>query len=164
MNTTDETSGKVLATIAPGPGRLWLAVLMLGVLCFLLLSLTLQMPAGALGWQAVLVLSAAASGWAAVRMVQSAGTRIEMTPDEIRDSEGRILARIEEIAKIERGALAFKPSNGFMLRLKTSAPRAWVPGLWWRIGRSVGVGGVTPAHQSKTMAELIAMRLEGRDL
>ena len=44
---------------------------------------------------------------------------------------------------------------------KVSAPVE--PGLWWRIGRRIGVGGVTPASQSKVMADLITARLIERD-
>jgi hypothetical protein len=43
-----------------------------------------------------------------------------------------------------------------MLRLSDKAPRAWYPGLWWRMGRRVGIGGVTSAAQTKAMAEIIA--------
>jgi hypothetical protein len=43
----------------------------------------------------------------------------------------------------------------------------WVPGLWWRIGRSVGVGGMTGAAETKMMAEMIeamiAVRRARRD-
>ena len=45
------------------------------------------------------------------------------------------------------------------LKTKTPAARRWEPGLWWRIGRRIGVGGVTPASQSKVMADLISARL-----
>jgi hypothetical protein len=38
---------------------------------------------------------------------------------------------------------------------------AWVPGLWWRIGKRVGVGGVTPSQPARYMAEVMsAMILE----
>jgi hypothetical protein len=52
-----------------------------------------------------------------------------------------------------------KPSNGFTVVMETKQPRAWAPGLWWRVGRRVGVGGVTGASQTKFMAEQIALRL-----
>jgi hypothetical protein len=46
-----------------------------------------------------------------------------------------------------------------MIRLKTPASRVWAPGLWWRFGKRVGVGGVTPAGQGKAMADVIAARI-----
>ena len=85
---------------------------------------------------------------------------IELTDTELRDSSGTVLARIDEIRSVERGVFAFKPSNGFTLVLNNKKPRAWLPGLWWRFGRRVGVGGVTNAGQSKFMAERISMMVK----
>ena len=74
-----------------------------------------------------------------------------------------IRARMDEIDRVERGAFAFKPSNGFLVHLKKPGHRAWQPGLWWRMGRKLGIGGVTPAGQAKFMADMIALRLRGGD-
>jgi hypothetical protein len=41
-----------------------------------------------------------------------------------------VLARIDEIASLDRGTFAFKPSNGFLLRLSRKGTRVWRPGLW----------------------------------
>lgn len=76
---------------------------------------------------------------------------------------GRPLALMEDIQEIERGMFALKPSNGFVVRLKTKAAPAWAPGLWWRTGRRLGVGGVTSAGAAKAMADLLALRLQGGD-
>ena len=43
-----------------------------------------------------------------------------------------------------------------MLKTRTPGPRVWRPGIWWRIGRRVGIGGVMPGHQTKAMAEILA--------
>jgi hypothetical protein len=74
-----------------------------------------------------------------------------------------VIARWDEIKRVERGALAFKPSNGFLLTLEQPQPRAWVPGLWWRVGRRVGIGGITPAGEGRYMADQIAFRLSQRE-
>ena len=87
---------------------------------------------------------------------------IELTKDEVRDTSGRVLARVEDIKSVDRGVFAFKPSNGFMLILKTGRGVAWAPGLWWRVGRMVGVGGVTRDVQSKIMSELLIGLLKER--
>ncbi|WP_106744792.1 hypothetical protein [Yoonia maritima] len=97
--------------------------------------------------------------WLAEKMRRATLSVIELTETEIRDSNGLVLARMDEIIAVDRGAFAFKPSNGFTLKLKTKKPRAWAPGLWWRFGRRVGVGGVTSAGQAKFMAEQIALRI-----
>lgn len=89
-------------------------------------------------------------------------TKIIMTEDAIISSDGTVLAQMDQIISVDRGAFAFKPSNGFTLKLETKQPRSWAPGLWWRIGRYVGVGGVVSAGQSKFMAEQIALRVVAR--
>jgi hypothetical protein len=63
---------------------------------------------------------------------------------------------------VDRGTFAFKPSNGFLLRTETRQPRLWQPGLYWRTGRRIGVGGITRAAESKALADLIAIKLAER--
>jgi hypothetical protein len=99
--------------------------------------------------------------WQAERLRRSTTITIELTATELRDSAGTVLARVDEVRSVERGTFAFKPSNGFTLVLNTKKPRAWLPGLWWRFGRRVGVGGVTNAGQAKFMAERINMMIKG---
>ncbi len=88
-------------------------------------------------------------------------TDIVLTPEGLRDGRGRMLCPMDNIASVERGPFALKPSNGFAVLMKTAPGRAWQPGLWWRLGRRLGVGGVTPGAQGKYMADVIAMQLKG---
>ncbi|MEO0931422.1 MAG: hypothetical protein AAFY14_12360, partial [Pseudomonadota bacterium] len=100
--------------------------------------------------------------WLAERLRRATLLRIELTATDIRDSSGMVLATMDDIIGVDRGIFAFKPSNGFTLVMKNKKPRSWAPGLWWRLGRRVGVGGVTSAGQAKFMAEQIAFRLNDR--
>lgn len=147
---------EILATMTPRPARRWVGSGIQAVLGLLLLSLVPSMPAGAFAVQFGLFAAGGFAIYGAWRTHQATAARIELTQTELRDSTGRVLARIEDIVSIDRGTFAFKPSNGFLLRLSGRAPRQWVPGLWWRVGRFVGVGGVTPRHEAKLMGELIA--------
>lgn len=81
-----------------------------------------------------------------------------LTADTLADDQGRILCRTQDIARVENGAFAFKPSNGFALRLTKPAPWGWAPGLWWRFGRRIGVGGVVSKAETKVMADAITQR------
>jgi hypothetical protein len=67
------------------------------------------------------------------------------------------------MVSVARGALAFKPSNGFPVTLRARGPFVWEPGLWWRIGRRVGVGGVTPGTPARFMAERMQERIARRE-
>jgi hypothetical protein len=40
----------------------------------------------------------------------------------------------------------------------------WRPGMWWRVGRRIGVGGMTPAHQCKHISEIIAVIMAKREI
>lgn len=83
--------------------------------------------------------------------------------DGLFDSNGTLLAEWDDIKAVDRGAFAIKPSNGFSLVLNVAKGRGWAPGLWWRAGKRVGVGGVTAGPPARAMAEAIAFRLAAKD-
>ncbi len=59
------------------------------------------------------------------------------------------------MARVERGVFAFKPANGVVVSLRRRGSLRWVPGLWWRTGARVGIGGMTPKGQTKAFADLL---------
>ncbi len=117
----------------------------------------------ALHWMIFMLGFGGAMLWLAERLRRATTMVITLTKDDLRDSSGTVLARLEDVRSVERGAFALKPSNGFTLVMKDRSARAWAPGLWWRMGRRVGVGGVTAAGQSRFMAEQIALQIKQRD-
>lgn len=149
-------SDEIIATLTPSPVRRWAAIAftgMLGVVCFLLV---LFRPPAEVLWIAALLVVGGAATWLSRRLAVATRTRIELTEACLRDGTGRILAPVDRIAGVERGVFALKPSNGFLVRLAEAGPAAWQPGLWWRIGRRVGVGGVTPSAEGRMMADALA--------
>jgi hypothetical protein len=121
-------------------------------------------PPQVLAWQLFLLVVGAAALWAAVRLWQSTAQGLELTTRELREiGSGRVLAPVADILAVDRGPFAFKPTAGFALRLRSRAPGAWAPGLWWRIGGRVGVGGVTHRHEARMMAEILDDRLKRRE-
>ncbi|WP_299142042.1 hypothetical protein [uncultured Tateyamaria sp.] len=153
---------RVLATITASPGRRILGIGSLWILSLLVIYVAIVQPP-ALGWQVFLFALGGVSIWIAEQMRRATAMSLELTMLELRDSGGTVLALTEDIQMIDRGMFAFKPSNGFLLRLKAPGPRTWRPGLWWRMGRRVGVGGMTPGHQAKFMAEMISAMIADRD-
>ena len=111
----------------------------------------------------VALLALGLGGMAAGEMLRRA-TRRALCLDEtgLVDSAGRVLARWDDIVGIERSSFSLRPSNGFTLRLTRPGARAWQPGMWWRLGHRLGVGGVTPARETRAMAEAIELRLADR--
>lgn len=153
---------EVLAVIEASVPRRWLAVAMLTTVGLMVIYVALATPPTP-GWQIFLIVIGAGALWTAQRLFRATAHRIELTDRELRSSTGICIARIDDIEGIDRGMFAFKPSNGFLLKTRTPGDRAWQPGLWWRMGRRVGIGGVTPGGQSKAMSEVIAALLMRRD-
>ncbi|SLN40212.1 hypothetical protein [Pseudooctadecabacter jejudonensis] len=150
---------EVIATLQATPVRrifAYGAVFIFGALLILLAFV--QPPA--LGWQIFLIVLGAGALVVAERLRRATLLGLVLTEEDLRDTSGAVLARLGDIRAIDRGALAFKPSNGFVLHLHSGARRSWAPGLWWRFGKRVGVGGVTASGPAKFMAEQIAMRVK----
>ncbi len=158
----DDDPDKVLATITASPGRRILGIGSLWILSLMVIYVGIVRPPE-LGWQLFLFALGGGSIWIAEQMRRATSVTLELTRQELRDTAGVVLARMDEVTGLDRGMFAFKPSNGFLLRLNSKKPRAWRPGLWWSLGSRVGVGGMTPAHQAKFMAEIIATLMAERD-
>lgn len=154
----------VITRLKPSLVRRYFAVAIVFTLGLILLILAFNKPPETFGWQVFLIVLGGGSIWLAETMRRATAIWLELTDEELRESSGRVLCRIEDIASVERGAFAFKPSNGFLINLNARQSRAWAPGMWWRIGNKIGVGGVTSASEGKFMADLIAMKLKGESL
>jgi len=155
-------SSEILATVHASAPRRFFGVTLNIVLGLLLIYIALIKPPAHMGWQAFLVLLGVTVLWLGQKMWYATQRVIELTETELRDSSGEVIAYVDQIVSIDRGMLAFKPSNGFIFKVKTAQPRVWNPGLWWRFGRRVGVGGVTPGSSTKMMADIIAAKLAER--
>ncbi|AZV79007.1 hypothetical protein EBB79_14775 [Parasedimentitalea marina] len=159
-------SDEILVTVRASEVRRYMGVGMLGSVGVLVLYVALSTPPS-VGWLVFLLAVGLSTIWLAARMWQATQFTIELTETELRCTDGNVIARIDDIENIDRGFFAFKPSNGFLIKTKTPASRIWRPGLYWRMGRRIGVGGVTPGSQSKAASEIlaamVAMRSQGGD-
>ncbi|EPX85567.1 hypothetical protein [Salipiger mucosus] len=123
----------------------------------LLLWLVIDKPPEAVIWQVFLIVFGAGALWLAQIMWRATGRQLILTDAALEDSSGAVLVRVENVEKVDRSMFAMKPSNGFLVLLKEPQPRAWQPGLWWRSGRRVAIGGVTAARDTKPMADALSM-------
>jgi len=153
---------EVLARVRASAPRRWMGIAMLATIGGLSIYVALAAPP-ALIWQLFLLAVGALALFMAERLRRATELTLELTETELRDSGGRVLARVADIQSLDSSFFAFKPSNGFLIRTKTPAARAWRPGLWWRVGRRIGIGGVTPGSQTKMMAEILSAMLARRD-
>ncbi|MFN3822576.1 MAG: hypothetical protein ACK4RN_01235 [Pseudorhodobacter sp.] len=145
----------ILARLWPsGPRRVIGAVILLSLGVFVL-YLALWEPPSSISLRLFLLVFGAIVIFGCLRLWQSTEAGLELTARELREAGGRRLALVSEMQSASRGPFAFKPSNGFMVVLDRSGPAAWAPGLWWRVGRRIGVGGVTSSNEARFMAEAI---------
>ena len=154
------SDGEILMTATSSPARRWAAIAMMTTLAGLLFSLALAdptTPAWRFGFAGVGLLSF----WGATAVWQGTRDRLELTREVLRTGRGEILARVADVKSVDRGAFAFKPSNGFLVTTRAPGPRRWVPGLWWRTGRRVGVGGTLPSGETRAMAEVLTALSQG---
>lgn len=129
----------------------------------LLIYIALVQPPQALHLLFLLLIFGAVSIYGGYRMWRITGRMIELTEEELRLSDGTLICLTEHIAKVDRSFFAFKPSNGFLITMSQSAPMAWAPGLWWRIGKRVGIGGLTSNSECKIMADTLQAMIAERD-
>lgn len=155
-------SDEVIARVSPSTFRVFLGVAAMSGLGGFLLYLALAHPPASLPLRGFLVVMGLLALWAGARMFSVNGLSLELTETHLKDSEGRIVATIAEVESVDRGAFAFKPSHGFLLRLSQPAPRAWFPGIWWRMGRRVAIGGVLPGGENKAIADMISIAVARR--
>lgn len=152
----------VLATVMPSTTRRLAGLGMLVILGGLLVYIALTAPQAPLMWKGFLLLLGAVILGLAEKMRHATLVGVELTRDELRTTDGQVLVRVEDMDGVVRGSFSLKPSNGFSVLTKTRQIRAWAPGIWWRFGRRVGIGGVTAASQSKYMSEILAAMLAER--
>ncbi|MCW8842555.1 MAG: hypothetical protein OQK00_03970 [Rhodobacteraceae bacterium] len=158
---------EILAELRASAPRRWMGVAIMAALGGLLIYIALVTPPEVLAWQAFLLVLGGLSLWLAQATRRATELTLTLTEEGIVDSAGETVAQIGDIEGVSRGMFAMKPSNGFTLRLRRRDVGRWRPGLWWRFGKRVGIGGVTPGPQSKMMAQmieaLVAQRGPGHD-
>jgi len=159
---TDAPGPRILARIHPPQAKRWFAIACVAALGGVLIWVAVAEPPEH-AWAIVFLLGfGALSLWLAERMRQATAGRLTLTEAGLEDADGRLIAPIGRIVSVSRGAFAFKPSNGFVLTMDRGDGFAWQPGLWWRIGRRIGVGGVILGTEGKFMAEMVDVLLSER--
>jgi len=143
MPDISHPTDNIIATLTPSPVRFWGALTIILGFGALLLWIAASGAAGSLTGALVFLLAAALSFYAAFVIHKIKTIGLVLTEEGLFDTTGRALCRMENIEGIDRSFFALKPSNGFVIKLKSPTDRAGVPGLWWRLGRRIGVGGVT---------------------
>jgi len=138
--------------VAAAPARRLFALAIVWGLGGLLVALVLSRPFP-VGWATMLIGFGGAVLALAEAMRRATARVLLLDGQGLREEGGRKIVAWSELAGIERGVLAFKPSGGLTLVLHAPAPPAWAPGMWWRLGRRVGVGGVLQRHALRALGD-----------
>lgn len=161
--STQSIEGEVLAEVEASAGRRWMALSMLMGLGGLLIYLGIATPPATLMLQLFLIALGGVVLALGTALMQATRARIILTTAGLFDSDSGLIVALKDVEKVERGTFAFKPSHGFMIRLNARQTRGWSPGLWWRFGKRIGVGGVTPGPQARIMADMLQAMLTHPD-
>ncbi|WOI57052.1 hypothetical protein [Palleronia sp. LCG004] len=160
VSRIDALPGEEVSRLGASPTRRVIGVVMICALGALLIWLAVSQPAE-IFWRLLLIVLGGLGIWCGIALWRATAGSIVLKPEGLFTETDAPLVLMDEIDTVERGAFAFKPSNGFSVKLKEPAPFAWAPGLYWRFGRRIGVGGVTSPGEAKAVAELLQV-LHGR--
>ncbi len=146
---------QILARLDPSPIRRWIAILIVAGVGLTLIYLAASNPMGNFGTSLSVLGLGCGLLWVANFIRNGSSQAIVLTIDGLFLEQGQTLAEMSNIQSVDRSVMAFKPSNGFMVRLKTPGTRGWAPGIWWRVGRSLGIGGATSRDHARNMADTL---------
>ena len=63
-----------------------------------------------------------------------------------------LICKIEDIEKVDVSPYTFKAANGFIVLLKTKNSFKAIPGLYWRLGKRISIGGLISKSESKFLS------------
>ena len=153
-----------LAVLEPSLGRRWLGVIVLSAVGVLLLWISFTHPPQSLLARFAIPVVALLFFWQAQWNLRVTKTGLVLTREGIFDGDGNLVCSLYNMMEVDRGLFAFKPSNGFLVRLHESEPKGWAPGLYWRLGKRLGIGGATKPSQAKAMADMIEVMILERSM
>lgn len=151
-----------IAELRISQARRWLGVAALAVLGVILAGHGLLSPERGFPVRLISVVLGAGCLWQAWRHLTTTRLGIVLTEDGLFDGSGDLICGLDNIGSVDRGMFAFKPTNGFLIRLRRPAGFRWIPGLYWRVGKRIGVGGATQSTEAKVMADRLTILVDER--
>ncbi len=154
---------EILARLQIAPVRRWVGVTILALIGVGLIYSGLVYPSAALLGRLAIFLLGFLMILQAYWNLQVRSGALVLKEDGLWVENGPQLAALDNIETVQVSAFSIKPSNGFAVVLRSPARLKWVPGLYWCVGRRIGVGGATHPAQAKAMAELLSTLIMDRE-
>lgn len=145
-----------IARLDVSPVRRWAGALVLGAVGLGLVYTAITAPPASVFGRVLMPLLGCGIAYQAYRYLHATGQSLVVTNAGLWIEGGELLLPLDNIQSVNRATFALKPSNGFAITLKTPVPFRWSPGMYWCVGRKVGVGGATNPGQAKALAEILA--------
>lgn len=161
---SDSEAIEIIATVMPSAIRRLAGLLILAVLGGLLVYVAMATPPASMLFRVLLLGLGGVVLWLAEKMRRATKIGVVLTQDALQTTDGQVLVRVDDMLGVVRGSFSLKPSNGFSVLTRERQTRGWAPGIWWRFGKRVGIGGVTAASQAKFMSEVLAAMLTERGI
>lgn len=155
-------SDDILYKLPVSQARRWVGVGSFAIVGVLLPTVVVVSPA-TLVWNILLLAYAAFCLWQAYRMHLAGQRSLILYEDRLTLDDGELIAPLSEVVSIDRSLFAYKPSGGFILKLREKSPRGGVMGLYSRRGRRIAVGGIVSSVGGRGMADMIQALLLQRD-
>ena len=162
MTPSESQAFETLAVVRPAPARRVALIIVTSLLGFALLSIGLDAPEGGIWLRVTFVIAGVGMLWGGWWVWRNSAVDLVLTTLDLRQSDGRIICALADVTRVERGLAALRPATGFALYLREPMPLAWVPGLWWRRGRRVGIGGMTTRAGAKALADVIEAEVQAQ--
>ena len=77
--------------------------------------------------------------------------------------DGSIICEIGDIEIIDVSPYTFKSANGFIVILKTKNSFKLIPGLYWRLGKRLSIGGLVSKTESKFLSQALLRFYEEKE-
>lgn len=151
---------EIIVKIQPSFGRRLFGIIILCLSALVMLNFALKGSAHSTVLKFILFGLGVMFLWQAQSSWRFANAALILKREGLFDDQDRLICSMSNIAGVDRGWFSFKPSNGFLLRLKKPVGRKWYPGLFWLIGKRMGVGGAISPVQTKEMSDKLILLIE----
>ena len=166
MGVLQETGlmSDIILKIQPNLGRRIFSILVLCICAVVIMNNAFSNTMHSMVLKLTLFGLGVAFLWQAQASFRFANAALILKHDGLYDDQDNLICSLSNIALVDRGWFSLKPSNGFLLRLHEPQSRKWLPGLYWRFGRRLGVGGALSPVQTKEMSDKLILLMQEKKL